>query len=142
MKHEEAAVMSTGNVNATFRVPGLVTIPCDGAAHNFTIVELPPQAVMSWVAVPKREAKTHLTVRGRAPPSSFLCMYLETDLSQAHITNASEYTLLSGTANVYVDGSFIARSTVPPVSSQESFDCPLGCASPSFPKYFQSTLLI
>ncbi|KAJ7315008.1 hypothetical protein DFH08DRAFT_894443 [Mycena albidolilacea] len=105
MKHEEAAVMSTGNVNATFRVPGLVTIPCDGAAHNFTIVELRPQAVMSWVAVPKREAKTHLT---------------------AHITNASEYTLLSGTANVYVDGSFIARSTVPSVSPQESFDCPLG----------------
>ncbi|KAJ7847751.1 hypothetical protein B0H14DRAFT_3453626 [Mycena olivaceomarginata] len=105
MKHEEAAVMSTGNVNATFRVPDLVTIPCDGAAHNFTIVELRPQAVMSWVAVPKREAKTHLT---------------------AHITNASEYTLLSGTANVYVDGSFIARSTVPPVSPQESFDCPLG----------------
>ncbi|KAJ7315018.1 hypothetical protein DFH08DRAFT_820983 [Mycena albidolilacea] len=105
MKHEEAAVMSTGNVNATFRVPGLVTIPCDNAAHNLTIVELRPQAVMSWVAVPKREAKTHLT---------------------AHITNASEYTLLSGTANVYVDGSFIARSTVPSVSPQESFDCPLG----------------
>ncbi|KAJ7789955.1 hypothetical protein B0H14DRAFT_3571580 [Mycena olivaceomarginata] len=88
IKHEETTVTSTGSVNATFRVPGLVTIPCDGAAHNFTIVELRPQAVMSWVAVPKREAKTHLT---------------------AHITNASEYTLLSGTANVYVDGSFIAR---------------------------------
>ncbi|KAJ7754602.1 hypothetical protein B0H16DRAFT_1542928 [Mycena metata] len=100
-----STVTSTGNVSATFRVPGLVSIPCDGAAHNFTIVELHPQAAMSWVAVPKREAKTHLT---------------------AHITNASEYTLLSGTANVYVDGSFIARSAVPTVSPQESFDCPLG----------------
>jgi len=105
MGYEEAAVTSTGNVSATFRVPGLVTIPCDNATHNFTIVELRPKAVMSWVAVPKREAKTHLT---------------------AHITNASEYTLLSGAANVYVDGSFIARSAVPPVSPQESFDCPLG----------------
>jgi hypothetical protein len=72
MKHEEAAVMSTGNVNATFRVPGLVTIPCDGAAHNFTIVELRPQAVMSWVAVPKREAKTHLTVCRRCLCPSFV----------------------------------------------------------------------
>ncbi|KAJ6588623.1 hypothetical protein B0H19DRAFT_923139 [Mycena capillaripes] len=105
MAIEEAAVTSTGNVSATFRVPGLVTIPCDNAAHNFTIVELRPKATMSWVAVPKREAKTHLT---------------------AHITNASEYTLLSGTASVYVDGSFIARSAVPTVSPQESFDCPLG----------------
>ncbi|KAJ7183536.1 hypothetical protein C8R46DRAFT_1067220 [Mycena filopes] len=105
MKGVDAPVTSTGNVNATFRVPGLVSIPCDDAAHNFTIVELQPQAAMSWVAVPKRETKTHLT---------------------AHITNASEYTLLSGTANVYVDGSFIARSAVPTVSPQESFDCPLG----------------
>jgi hypothetical protein len=48
------------------------------------------------------------------------------DFSQAYITNASDYTLLSGTANVYVDGSFIARSVVPRVSSQESFSCPLG----------------
>ncbi|KAK7039642.1 hypothetical protein R3P38DRAFT_2901055 [Favolaschia claudopus] len=100
-----AEVASSGNINATFRVPGLVTIPCDDAVHNFTIVELKPEAKMSWVAVPKREAKTHLT---------------------AQITNASEYTLLSGTASVYVDGSFIARSAVPPVSPQESFDCPLG----------------
>ncbi|KAJ7789986.1 hypothetical protein B0H14DRAFT_2396871 [Mycena olivaceomarginata] len=105
MGHEEAAVTSSGNVNATFRVPGLVTIPCDGAAHNFTIVELRPKATMSWVAVPKGEARAHLT---------------------AYITNASDYTLLSGTANVYVDGSFIARSVVPRVSSQESFSCPLG----------------
>ncbi|KAJ7038001.1 hypothetical protein C8F04DRAFT_388256 [Mycena alexandri] len=105
MRIVESAVTSTGNVSATFRVPGLVSIPCDGAAHNFTIVELHPQAAMSWVAVPRREAKTHLT---------------------AHITNVSEYTLLSGAANVYVDGSFIARSAVPTVSPQENFDCPLG----------------
>ncbi|KAJ7640734.1 mucoidy inhibitor A [Mycena polygramma] len=31
----------------------------------------------------------------------------------AHITNTSQYTLLSGTASVYVGGSFIARSSVP-----------------------------
>ncbi|KAJ7913867.1 hypothetical protein B0H13DRAFT_1612159 [Mycena leptocephala] len=105
MGHEDAAVTSTGNMSATFRVPGMVSIPCDGAAHNFTIVELRPQATMSWVAVPKREPKTHLT---------------------AHITNKSEYTLLRGTASVYVDGSFIARTTVPAVSPRESFDCPLG----------------
>ncbi|KAJ6588611.1 hypothetical protein B0H19DRAFT_1100269 [Mycena capillaripes] len=59
---EEAAMTSTGNVSATFCVPRPITIPCDNATHNFTIVELRPKATMSWVAVLKREAKTHLTI--------------------------------------------------------------------------------
>ncbi|KAF7367401.1 hypothetical protein MSAN_00802700 [Mycena sanguinolenta] len=105
MRYEDASVTSKGNVSATFRVPGLVTIPCDGDAHNFTIVQLSLKAAMSWVSVPKMDAKTHLNAR---------------------ITNASEYTLLAGSASVYVDGSFISRSDVPAVSPQESFDCPLG----------------
>ncbi|KAJ7776833.1 hypothetical protein DFH07DRAFT_797953 [Mycena maculata] len=100
-----ASVTSRGNVSATFRVPGLVSIPSDGEAHNFTIVQLSLEAVMSWVSVPKVDTKAHIT---------------------AKITNASEYTLLSGTASVYVDGSFISRSDVPAVSPKESFDCPLG----------------
>ncbi|KAJ6519265.1 hypothetical protein C8R45DRAFT_950782 [Mycena sanguinolenta] len=100
-----ASVSSKGNVSATFRVPGLVTIPCDGDSHNFTIVQLNLKAAMSWVSVPKMDPKTHLNAR---------------------ITNASEYTLLTGSASVYVDGSFISRSVVPAVSPQESFDCPLG----------------
>ncbi|KAJ7474652.1 hypothetical protein B0H11DRAFT_2429073 [Mycena galericulata] len=105
MGYVGASVNSKGNVSATFRVPGMVTIPCDGEAHNFTIVELSLKAAMSWVTVPKLDAKTHLNAR---------------------VTNASEYTLLNGTASVYVDGSFISRSVVPAVSPQESFDCPLG----------------
>lgn len=46
--------------------------------------------------------------------------------TQARIKNASEYTLLRGGASVHVDGSFISKSGVPPVSPEESFDCPLG----------------
>ncbi|KAG5728061.1 Serine/threonine-protein kinase A-Raf [Termitomyces sp. T112] len=94
-----------GNVSATFQVPGLITIPSDGAAHNVTIVKLSLDAVMSWVCVPKKDVKVHLS---------------------ANIKNASQYTLLRGTASVYVDRSFISRSEVPDVSPEESFDCPLG----------------
>ncbi|KAJ6527188.1 hypothetical protein B0H19DRAFT_970147 [Mycena capillaripes] len=100
-----ASVSSKGNFSATFRVPGLVSIPSDGEAHNFTIVQLSLKAEMSWVSVPKVDTKAHINAR---------------------ITNASEYTLLSGTASVYVDGSFISRSEVPAVSPKENFDCPLG----------------
>ncbi|KAJ6498209.1 hypothetical protein DFH09DRAFT_1446849 [Mycena vulgaris] len=98
-------MIGASTVSATFRVPGLVNIPSDGETHNFTIVELELKAAMSWVSVPKIDAKTHLTVR------------------------TPEYTLLSGKASVYVDGSFISRSDVPAVSPQESFDCPLGLDS-------------
>nr|GAT46058.1 predicted protein [Mycena chlorophos] len=70
-------VSSQGNVTASFQVPGLVSIPCDGQAHNFTIVELDLKAAMSWVSIPKVDPKAHLSAR---------------------VVNASEYTLLSGDA--------------------------------------------
>ncbi|KAF8340034.1 hypothetical protein F5887DRAFT_979609 [Amanita rubescens] len=100
-----ATVTSKGNVSATFDVPGIITIPSDGAAHNVNIVKLNLEAIMSWVAVPKYDARTRLN---------------------AKIKNASEYTLLSGIGSIYVDGSFISKSNIPAVSPGESFDCALG----------------
>ncbi|KAJ2925884.1 hypothetical protein H1R20_g11211, partial [Candolleomyces eurysporus] len=50
-------------------------------------------ATMEWVSVPKRNAEVHL---------------------KAVVKNASEYTLLRGPVSVYVDGSFISLSDVPP----------------------------
>ncbi|KAF8148204.1 hypothetical protein B0H34DRAFT_669004 [Crassisporium funariophilum] len=98
-------VSSKGDISATFSIPGLINIPSDGTSHNVTITELSLDAVMSWVCVPKKEPKAHLT---------------------ANIKNDSEYTFLSGMTSVYVDGSFISRSNIPAVSPQESFDCALG----------------
>ncbi|KAF6759168.1 hypothetical protein DFP72DRAFT_1031955 [Ephemerocybe angulata] len=105
IQHRGLEVSSRGNITATFSVPGLMTIPSDGASHKVTIVKLALDATMEWVSVPKRDPKVHL---------------------KAVIKNASQYTLLNGPASVYVDGSFISRSEVPAVSPEESFDCPLG----------------
>ncbi|KAF6747896.1 hypothetical protein DFP72DRAFT_1167026 [Ephemerocybe angulata] len=105
IQHRGLDVSSRGNITATFSVPGLMTIPSDGVSHKVTIVKLALDATMEWVSVPKRDPKVHL---------------------KAVIKNASQYTLLSGPASVYVDGSFISRSDVPAVSPEESFDCPLG----------------
>jgi hypothetical protein len=68
MLHSGAALTSKGDINATFRIPGLVTIPSDGAVHNFTIVELELEASMTWVSIPKYDTKTHLKVK-----QHFLC---------------------------------------------------------------------
>jgi len=65
MDYAGLEVISKGNVSvsATFKVPGLVTIPSDGDAHNFTIVQLDLDAEMSWISVPKVDARVHLKVR-------------------------------------------------------------------------------
>jgi len=96
---------NTGSVSATFAVPGRMSVPSDTSEHSVTITDLTLEAKMRWVAVPKREAKVHLS---------------------AKIKNTSEFLLLAGQASVYVDGSFISRSDVPDVSPDETFDCPLG----------------
>ncbi|KAH9475079.1 Protein F37C4.5 [Psilocybe cubensis] len=102
---EVSEVTSRGNVNATFRVPGLTTIPSDEEDHNVTIAVLQLNAKISWVCIPQRDTQVHL---------------------EALITNSSEYTFLSGPSNVYVDQSFISRSEIPGVSPGEVFTCPLG----------------
>ncbi|GLB45313.1 putative mucoidy inhibitor A [Lyophyllum shimeji] len=105
MEHRGLDVVSKGHVNATFQVPGLISIPSDGVSHNVTIVQLHLGAKLSWVCVPKKDPRVYLNAR---------------------IKNTSEYTLLRGPGSVYVDGSFISRTKVPFVSPGESFDCSLG----------------
>ncbi|KAM6493926.1 protein of unknown function (DUF4139) domain containing protein [Amanita muscaria] len=105
LRFRRADVSSKGNVSATFTVPGIITIPSDGTAHNVTVAELKLGATMSWVVVPKIDARARLS---------------------AKIKNASDYTLLRGVGSIYVDGSFISKSSVPNVSPGETFDCALG----------------
>jgi uncharacterized protein (TIGR02231 family) len=57
-----ALVVSQGNITATFRVPGKTTVPSDGAVHSVTIAKLDLDAVVEWVAVPKKDPRTHLKV--------------------------------------------------------------------------------
>ena len=65
-------VSSKGDINASFSVPGLISIPRDYDARNVTIVELALDASMSWISIPKKEAKAHLTVSFLAL-TFFLC---------------------------------------------------------------------
>ncbi|KAE9409776.1 hypothetical protein BT96DRAFT_913285 [Gymnopus androsaceus JB14] len=96
--------------HSVFQVPGLISVPCDGMAHNVTIVELNEEldTKLLWVSVPKLDTRVHL---------------------KAKIKNASEYALIPGKASVYVDGTFIARIDVPAAGPDESFDCSLGLDS-------------
>ena len=55
-------VSSSGNITATFSVPGFMSVPSDDVAHNVTIAKLELDAKMTWVAVPKVDTKVHLNV--------------------------------------------------------------------------------
>ncbi|KAF6751361.1 hypothetical protein DFP72DRAFT_1137934 [Ephemerocybe angulata] len=98
--------IENSGVNASFKVPGLISIPSDGTPHSVTIASLTPEAKLSWLSAPKIDTRVHLT---------------------ALIKNTSEFTLLPGASSVYVDGVFIAKSKIQKlVSPQESFTLPLG----------------
>ncbi|KAF4603068.1 Conserved hypothetical protein CHP02231 [Pleurotus pulmonarius] len=105
IKHRETVVANQGNLNASFQVPGFITVPSDGEVHTVTVVELQLEATMAWIGIPRAVPKVHI---------------------KAKIKNASNFPLLNGRASVYVDGSFVSKTTVPEVSPQESFDCSLG----------------
>ncbi|KAH6893659.1 mucoidy inhibitor A [Coprinopsis sp. MPI-PUGE-AT-0042] len=83
---------SSSSITASFTVPGKMTIPSDNASHKVTIAQIPAEADMEWVCVPKRDSRVYL---------------------KAKVKNNSEYTLLQGPANIYVDGSLVARSNLP-----------------------------
>ncbi|KIY62942.1 hypothetical protein CYLTODRAFT_382970 [Cylindrobasidium torrendii FP15055 ss-10] len=103
--HIGAYVNSKGNVNASFRIPGLVSVPGTGEEKTFTIAEPELEATISWFSIPKADLHTHM---------------------KASIKNSSVFTLLPGEASIYVDGSFISSTHIQDVSPQEKFDCPLG----------------
>ncbi|KAF8961396.1 hypothetical protein BDZ97DRAFT_1759956 [Flammula alnicola] len=101
MVHTTSFVTTTGNINATFRIPTATTVPTDNQEHSVIIADLDLEATMTWLCVPKSDTR-------------------------ASIKNSSDYTFISGNCNVFVDQSFIARSYIPHVSPQETFECDLG----------------
>jgi uncharacterized protein (TIGR02231 family) len=45
---------------------------------------------------------------------------------KAKVTNTSEYALLAGSANVFLDNNFVAKTQLKSYSPQEEFYCSLG----------------
>lgn len=62
LNFEESNVTSSGNVNATFRVPGLTTVPSNEEDRSVTVADLNLPAVISWLCIPKLGSNVHLEV--------------------------------------------------------------------------------
>jgi hypothetical protein len=83
-------------VSTSFVIESLASIPSDTAkstqAHKVTIAVIDLSADLQWVSVPKEA------------PSTFL---------QAKVKNTSQYLLLPGNANIFLENNFVAKSAIP-----------------------------
>ncbi|KDR73716.1 hypothetical protein GALMADRAFT_251524 [Galerina marginata CBS 339.88] len=108
MERQVTSVSTKGNIVATFRVPGLISVPSDRSKHNITIAELNLDANIIWYTIPVSDPGVHI---------------------KAKIKNDSDYTFIPGVANIYVDGSFMGTTNIPSTSPQGLVDCGLGLDS-------------
>ena len=85
-----------GVVSTSFVIESLATIPTNTdkstQAHKVTIAVIDLSADLQWVSVPKEA------------PSAFL---------QAKVKNTSQFLLLPGNANIFLENNFVAKSTIP-----------------------------
>ncbi|KAF8375430.1 hypothetical protein PRIPAC_81859, partial [Pristionchus pacificus] len=105
MMMDRVAVVNTQTLATEFEITRPCSIPSDGAYHKVTIgiVSLEPQLVHE--SVPTKNASAFLT---------------------ASTINSSPLPLLSGQASVYLDGAFVAKTQIKPVSPGERFTASLG----------------
>jgi hypothetical protein len=72
----------------TFNIPRIASIPSDNTTHKVSIGILNLKPKFEYEAVPRKIAHAYL---------------------KAKVSNASNYSLLAGPANVFLDNNFIAK---------------------------------
>ncbi|ORZ34300.1 hypothetical protein BCR44DRAFT_1514060 [Catenaria anguillulae PL171] len=101
-----SATATAGAVAATFILPTLATIPTGSEGHRVNVARVDMPIELKHVSCPKLAAAAYLV---------------------GEVTNTSEYTLLGGGGcNVFLDGSFINKSSLPLVLPQSKFTLSLG----------------
>jgi len=94
-----------GSTSATFRIPRSSPIASDGKPHKVTIAIASLPSQFSYRSVPKLAAHAFL---------------------HSATTNTTDYPMLPGSANVFLDNNFVATSQLKSVSPGESFSLYLG----------------
>jgi uncharacterized protein (TIGR02231 family) len=99
------ASVETGATSASFRIATPATVLSDNAPQKVPITSARLTAVPEYATVPKKLAAAFLS---------------------AKVQNASEFPLLSGKMNVFLDGTFVAASSLRTVMPGENFELELG----------------
>ena len=99
------ATIEAGATSASFKIATTASVPSDNSPQKVPITTAKLAASPEYLTVPKRLATAYLTSK---------------------VVNSSEFPLLAGAMNVFLDGTFVATSNLRTVMSGEKFDLALG----------------
>lgn len=99
------ASVETQATSASFRIPVAASVPSDNTPQKVPITTVRLASAPEYLATPK------------LLPAAFLT---------AKVTNSSEFPLLAGSMNVFLDDTFVASSRLRSVMPGEKFDLALG----------------
>ncbi|MBS0663506.1 MAG: mucoidy inhibitor MuiA family protein [Verrucomicrobia bacterium] len=99
------AAIEAGTTSASFKIASPSSIASDNAPQKVPVASFKLKANPEYLTVPRQLAAAFLTTK---------------------VVNTSEYPLLAGTMNVFLDGTFVATSNLRTVMSGEKFDLALG----------------
>lgn len=99
------ATVESGATSASFKIATASTIPSDGSAQKVPIAAAKLAANPEYLTVPKRQQTAFLTTK---------------------VVNSTDFPLLAGAMNVFLDGTFVATSNLRTVMAGEKFDLALG----------------
>jgi len=99
------AEVETSATSASFKVATPSSIPSDGSAQKVPITAAKLAANPEYLTVPKRQQTAFLTTK---------------------VVNSTDFPLLAGPMNVFLDGTFVATSALRTVMASEKFDLALG----------------
>ena len=100
-----SATIEAGATSASFKIAAAASVPSDNSPQKVPITSATLKASPEYLTVPKRLATAYLT---------------------AKVVNSSDFPLLAGAMNVFLDGTFVATSSLRTVMSGEKFDLALG----------------
>ena len=100
-----AARVEAGLNASSFTIPYAADIPADNAAHKVSITSAPLTGEINHLAVPKLAELAYL---------------------RAAVTNTTEFPLIGGEIALFLDGDFVARSSIKTVAPTEKFVLNLG----------------
>jgi uncharacterized protein (TIGR02231 family) len=100
-----AATIESGATSASFKIATSSSVPSDNSPQRVPITSAKIAANPEYLTVPKRQQVAYLT---------------------AKVVNSTDFPLLSGAMNVFLDGTFVATSRVRTVMPGEKFDLALG----------------
>jgi uncharacterized protein (TIGR02231 family) len=99
------ATIEAGATSAVFKIAVNSSVPSDNSPQRVPITSASLKAAPEYLTVPKRQAAAFLTSK---------------------VVNSSDFPLLAGAMNVFLDGTFVATSALRTVMAGEKFDLALG----------------